>query len=158
MYSNLIPDGSLKLYQFIAMVTLVMILLSQFPSFHSLRHINLGSLFLSFGYTFLVVGACIYAGKNFLHYIHDQCSGIKNFLLSKAIWCVILFPMLCSHFRRCTSKGLLLRIIRIVEDIQRIHFHFHNSCHIWEWHSTRNSGDLVAPCGFYALQWYENNI
>ncbi|KZV35195.1 putative GABA transporter 2 [Dorcoceras hygrometricum] len=64
MYSNLSPNGSLKLYQFIAMVTLVMIVLSQFPSFHSLRHINLGSLLLSFGYTFLVVGACINAGTS----------------------------------------------------------------------------------------------
>lgn len=64
MYSELAPDGSLKLYHFIAMVTVVMILLSQFPTFHSLRHINLGSLFLSFGYTFLVVGACIYAGTS----------------------------------------------------------------------------------------------
>jgi predicted membrane channel-forming protein YqfA (hemolysin III family) len=51
------------LYEFIAMVTLAMIVLSQLPSFHSLRHINLGSLILSLGYTFLVVGACIYAGK-----------------------------------------------------------------------------------------------
>ncbi|KAG6388239.1 hypothetical protein SASPL_153440 [Salvia splendens] len=61
MYSSLSPNGSLKLYHFIAMVTLVMILLSQFPSFHSLRHINLVSLLLSIGYTFLVVGACINA-------------------------------------------------------------------------------------------------
>ncbi|PIN23632.1 Amino acid transporter [Handroanthus impetiginosus] len=64
MYSNLLPDGSLKLYHFIAMVTAVMILLSQFPTFHSLRHINLGSLVLSLGYTFLVVGACINAGTS----------------------------------------------------------------------------------------------
>ncbi|GLT67907.1 hypothetical protein SLA2020_401810 [Shorea laevis] len=62
MYSNLVPNGSLKLYEFIAMVTVVMILLSQFPTFHSLRHINLVSLLLSLGYTFLVVGACIHAG------------------------------------------------------------------------------------------------
>ncbi|KAK6947897.1 Amino acid transporter, transmembrane domain [Dillenia turbinata] len=62
MYSNLSPDGSLKLYHFIAMVTVVMILLSQLPTFHSLRHINFASLLLSLGYTFLVVGACIYAG------------------------------------------------------------------------------------------------
>ncbi|XP_073145875.1 probable GABA transporter 2 isoform X2 [Henckelia pumila] len=64
MYSNLSPNGPLKLYHFIAIVTVVMILLSQFPSFHSLRHINLGSLLLSFGYTFLVVGACINAGTS----------------------------------------------------------------------------------------------
>ncbi|KAL3742893.1 hypothetical protein ACJRO7_018232 [Eucalyptus globulus] len=62
VYSNLSPNGSLKLYHFIAMVTVVMIVLSQLPTFHSLRHINLGSLFLSLGYTFLVVGACVNAG------------------------------------------------------------------------------------------------
>ncbi|CDP12134.1 unnamed protein product [Coffea canephora] len=64
MYSNLSPNGSLKLYDFIAMVTVVMILLSQFPTFHSLRHVNLGSLLLSLGYTLLVVGACIHAGTS----------------------------------------------------------------------------------------------
>lgn len=63
MYSELSPHGSLKLYEFIAMVTVVMIFLSQLPTFHSLRHINLVSLLLSLGYTFLVVGACISAGK-----------------------------------------------------------------------------------------------
>lgn len=62
MYTSLSPHGSLQLYQFIAMVTVVMIVLSQFPSFHSLRFINLGSLVLSLGYTFIVVGACIHAG------------------------------------------------------------------------------------------------
>ncbi|KAL0324216.1 UNVERIFIED_CONTAM: putative GABA transporter 2 [Sesamum calycinum] len=36
----------------------------QFPSFHSLRHINFVSLLLSLGYTFLVVGACITAGAS----------------------------------------------------------------------------------------------
>lgn len=65
MYSDLSPNGPLKLYHFIAMVTFVMILLSQFPTFHSLRHINLLSLLLSLGYTFLVVGACINAGRSF---------------------------------------------------------------------------------------------
>ncbi|KAK7358538.1 hypothetical protein VNO77_00471 [Canavalia gladiata] len=64
MYSNISPDGPLKLYEFIAMVTVVMIVLSQLPSFHSLRHINLCSLLLSLGYTMLVVGACIHAGTS----------------------------------------------------------------------------------------------
>ncbi|XP_021292278.1 probable GABA transporter 2 isoform X2 [Herrania umbratica] len=62
MYENLSPNGSLRLYEFIAMVTVVMIVLSQLPSFHSLRHINLISLLLCLGYSFLVVGACIHAG------------------------------------------------------------------------------------------------
>ncbi|KAK8500534.1 hypothetical protein V6N12_037790 [Hibiscus sabdariffa] len=62
IYSSLSPNGSLKLYVFIAMVTAVMIVLSQMPSFHSLRHLNFASLILSLAYTFLVVGACIHAG------------------------------------------------------------------------------------------------
>ncbi|XP_054824956.1 probable GABA transporter 2 [Prosopis cineraria] len=62
VYSNLSPHGSLKLYHFIAMVTVVMIVLSQLPTFHSLRHINMCSLLLSLGYSFLVAAACIYAG------------------------------------------------------------------------------------------------
>ncbi|KAG2307924.1 hypothetical protein Bca52824_027672 [Brassica carinata] len=62
MYSSLFPQGTLKLYEFIAMVTAVMIVLSQLPSFHSLRHINCVSLLLSLGYTFLVVAACINLG------------------------------------------------------------------------------------------------
>ncbi|MBA0678213.1 hypothetical protein Goari_019573 [Gossypium aridum] len=62
MYENLSPNGSLKLYEFIAMVTVVMIVLSQLPSFHSLRHINFASLLLCLGYTCLMVGACINAG------------------------------------------------------------------------------------------------
>ncbi|CAI0408640.1 unnamed protein product [Linum tenue] len=64
MYKDLSPNGSMELWQFIAMVTGVMMVLSQMPSFHSLRHINLASLLLSFGYTFLVVAASIYAGMS----------------------------------------------------------------------------------------------
>ncbi|CAF1859769.1 hypothetical protein Bca4012_032703 [Brassica carinata] len=62
MYSSLFPQGTLKLYEFIAIVTAVMVVLSQLPSFHSLRHINCVSLLLSLGYTFLVVAACINLG------------------------------------------------------------------------------------------------
>ncbi|KAE9451955.1 hypothetical protein C3L33_16121, partial [Rhododendron williamsianum] len=63
MYSNLWPNGTMKLYEFIAIATVVMIVLSQLPTFHSLRHINLVSLLLSLGYTFLVVVACVHAGS-----------------------------------------------------------------------------------------------
>ncbi|KAM7278958.1 hypothetical protein ACFE04_006092 [Oxalis oulophora] len=62
MYSNLSTNGSLKLYHFIAIVTVVMIFLSQLPSFHSLRHINFASLVLSLAYSFFTVAACIIAG------------------------------------------------------------------------------------------------
>ncbi|KAG8069160.1 hypothetical protein GUJ93_ZPchr0005g15873 [Zizania palustris] len=64
MYSNLAPNGSLKLYHFIIVVAVVLSFLSQLPSFHSLRYINLGSLLLSFGYTVLVSAACIRAGAS----------------------------------------------------------------------------------------------
>uniref|UniRef100_A0A7C9A674 Amino acid transporter transmembrane domain-containing protein n=1 Tax=Opuntia streptacantha TaxID=393608 RepID=A0A7C9A674_OPUST len=64
VYSRIRPDGTLKLYHFIAMVTVVMIALSQLPSFHSLRHINFVSLLLSLGYTSLIVAACIHAGTS----------------------------------------------------------------------------------------------
>ncbi|KAJ6817907.1 putative GABA transporter 2 [Iris pallida] len=62
MYANISPEGPLKLYHFIMIVTAVLIFLSQLPSFHSLRYINLASLVLSLGYTFLVVAGCIRAG------------------------------------------------------------------------------------------------
>ncbi|XP_071707412.1 probable GABA transporter 2 [Rutidosis leptorrhynchoides] len=62
MYSSVSPNGPLHLSEFIAMVTVIMMVLSQLPSFHSLRHLNLASLLLSLAYTFIVVGACINAG------------------------------------------------------------------------------------------------
>ncbi|XP_022136730.1 probable GABA transporter 2 [Momordica charantia] len=61
IYTSLYPNGSMKLYEFIAIVTGAMIILSQLPTFHSLRHLNLGSLLLSLGYAFFVVAACIIA-------------------------------------------------------------------------------------------------
>ncbi|CAL0313333.1 unnamed protein product [Lupinus luteus] len=64
IYSSISPNGSMKLYEFIAMVTVVMIVLSQLPTFHSLRHINFFSLLLSLGYTILVAAACIHAGTS----------------------------------------------------------------------------------------------
>ncbi|KAG9448405.1 hypothetical protein H6P81_014533 [Aristolochia fimbriata] len=83
MYSNLFPDGPLKLYQFIAMATVVMILLSQLPTFHSLRHLNLASLLLSLGYALLVVIACIHAGYSKKappkHYSLDSSKSTRTF-------------------------------------------------------------------------------
>ncbi|KAL6848747.1 hypothetical protein ACP4OV_021330 [Aristida adscensionis] len=62
MYSSLAPNGPLRLYHFIIIVAVVLAFLSQLPSFHSLRYINLSSLILSFCYTILVSAACIRAG------------------------------------------------------------------------------------------------
>ena len=62
MYSNLAPHGPLKLYHFIVIVTVVLAFLSQLPSFHSLRHINLGSLLLCLAYSFCAVAGSVYLG------------------------------------------------------------------------------------------------
>ncbi|KAJ0768922.1 putative amino acid transporter, transmembrane domain-containing protein [Helianthus annuus] len=62
MYWSIFPNGPLHLWEFIAMVTVVMMVLSQLPSFHSLRHVNLASLLLSLAYTFVMVVACLHAG------------------------------------------------------------------------------------------------
>lgn len=94
MYSELSPNGSLKLYHFIAMVTAVMIVISQLPTFHSLRHINFGSLLLSLGYSFLVVGACIYAGTESFN-IPSASSFIYVPLMHRiAVYLACNFPLL----------------------------------------------------------------
>ncbi|XP_038906705.1 probable GABA transporter 2 [Benincasa hispida] len=64
MYSNIYPKGELKLYHFIAMVTMGMIIMSQLPSFHSLRYINFLSLLLSLAYAFFIAFASILAGTS----------------------------------------------------------------------------------------------
>lgn len=56
------PTGGTQLYEFIAFFGVVMLLLSQLPSFHSLRYINMVSLFCCLGYSLCAVGGCIYAG------------------------------------------------------------------------------------------------
>ncbi|KAJ7189578.1 hypothetical protein O6H91_08G108600 [Diphasiastrum complanatum] len=58
------PNGTLKLYQFIIMATVVIMVLSQLPSFHSLRHLNLLSTILALSYSLCVVCGSIYAGRS----------------------------------------------------------------------------------------------
>ncbi|KAH9313856.1 hypothetical protein KI387_022483 [Taxus chinensis] len=67
MYSNVAPQGELRLNHFIIIVAAVIMVLSQLPSFHSLRYINLASLLLSLGYTLCVVIAVILAGHSQHH-------------------------------------------------------------------------------------------
>ena len=60
------PHSTRPLYEFIVLFGIVMLVLSQLPSFHSLRYINLASLLFCLGYTICVVGGCIYAGTEAL--------------------------------------------------------------------------------------------
>lgn len=57
-------NGPMKLYEFITIFGILMLFLSQLPSFHSLRFINLLSLLMCLGYSLCVVGSTIYAGYN----------------------------------------------------------------------------------------------
>jgi hypothetical protein len=53
----------MQLYEFIIIFGILMLLLSQLPSFHSLRHINLASLVFCLGFSLCVVGGSIYVGR-----------------------------------------------------------------------------------------------
>ncbi|XP_031499467.1 GABA transporter 1 [Nymphaea colorata] len=56
------PNGTMKLYEFVAILGVVMVVLTQMPSFHSLRHINLVSLFLCLAYSACAASGSIYSG------------------------------------------------------------------------------------------------
>ncbi|CAA2984966.1 GABA transporter 1-like [Olea europaea subsp. europaea] len=56
------PNGSMQLYQFIIMFGGLTLIMAQMPSFHSLRHINLVSLFLCLIYCTCTTAGAIYIG------------------------------------------------------------------------------------------------
>ncbi|XP_019161987.1 PREDICTED: GABA transporter 1 [Ipomoea nil] len=56
------PNGSMKLYEYVTIFGVVMLILAQIPSFHSLRYINLVSLILSLCYSACATVASIYIG------------------------------------------------------------------------------------------------
>lgn len=58
------PNGSMKLYEFVIIFGLLMLVLAQIPSFHSLRHINLISLFLCLAYSACAAAASIHIGNS----------------------------------------------------------------------------------------------
>jgi hypothetical protein len=57
------PNGLMQLYEFTIIFGALMLLLSQLPSFHSLRYINLASLVCCLGFSLCVVGGSIYVGR-----------------------------------------------------------------------------------------------
>ncbi|KAF8403210.1 hypothetical protein HHK36_011309 [Tetracentron sinense] len=58
------PNGSMKLYEFVAIFGCLMLVLAQIPSFHSLRYINLISLVLCLAYSACAAAGSIYIGKS----------------------------------------------------------------------------------------------
>lgn len=53
----------MKLYQFIIIFGVLLLILAQIPSFHSLRHINLVSLTLCLAYSAGVTVGSVYIGR-----------------------------------------------------------------------------------------------
>lgn len=58
------PGGTIKLYVFVAIFGVFLVILAQLPSFHSLRHVNLVSLLLCLSYSLCAVAGCIYLGTS----------------------------------------------------------------------------------------------
>ncbi|OWM73702.1 hypothetical protein CDL15_Pgr026806 [Punica granatum] len=64
IYLLSVPDGSMKLYEFVMIFGSMMLILAQFPSFHSLRYINLASLVLCLAYSACAATGSIYIGNS----------------------------------------------------------------------------------------------
>ncbi|KAL1544085.1 Sodium- and chloride-dependent GABA transporter 1 [Salvia divinorum] len=58
------PEGNMKLYEFVIIFGVLMLILAQIPSFHSLRHVNLVSLVLSLTYSACATAGSIYIGTS----------------------------------------------------------------------------------------------
>lgn len=58
------PNGNLKLYEFVMIFGVLLLILAQIPSFHSLRHINLISLLLCLAYSTCATAGSIYIGNS----------------------------------------------------------------------------------------------
>ena len=68
------PNGTMKLYEFVVIFGVFMLILAQIPSFHSLRHINLISLVLCLLYSTCATSASIYIGNfNNLGLTYSKC-------------------------------------------------------------------------------------
>ncbi|CAL9214156.1 unnamed protein product [Arabidopsis halleri] len=63
MYLVTQPNGEMKLFEFVIIFGCLLLVLAQFPSFHSLRYINSFSLLLCLLYSASAAAASIYIGK-----------------------------------------------------------------------------------------------
>ncbi len=111
IYKGANANGSVPLAEFVAMFGAVMILLSQLPSFHSLRYINFVSVILGLIYYSLAATAgSVLAGVNLFqkHFIKcSMCPNPLNFLHLLIImpsWYtkVIVYLLLITHSFPCS--------------------------------------------------------
>ncbi|CBI40228.3 GABA transporter 1 isoform X1 [Vitis vinifera] len=66
------PNGTMQLYQFVIISGVLMLVLVQIPSFHSLRHINLVSLVLCLSFCASATAGSIYIG-------HSKTAPVKSY-------------------------------------------------------------------------------
>ncbi|KAJ9159841.1 hypothetical protein P3X46_025305 [Hevea brasiliensis] len=71
--------GTMELYQFVTIFGILMLVLAQIPSFHSLRHINLVSLILSLAYSACAMAGSIYIG-------HSKNAQAKDYSINERGW------------------------------------------------------------------------
>ena len=120
------PNGPIQLYEFIIFFGIVMLVMSQLPSFHSLRYINLLSLLCCLGYSLCLVGASIYTGGipffPFLHKIHlvHMSSSLPvmfyRWILETFPMCLYCLNLLMNSQRMAKFLGLLPAISRSSAD------------------------------------------
>ncbi|KAJ6986707.1 hypothetical protein NC653_020054 [Populus alba x Populus x berolinensis] len=58
------PKGSMQLYEFVSIFGILMLVLAQIPSFHSLRHISLVSLVLALAYSACTTAGSVHIGNS----------------------------------------------------------------------------------------------
>jgi amino acid permease len=78
IYKGANANGSIPLAEFVAMFGAVMILLSQLPSFHSLRYINLVSVILCLIYSLAATVGSVLAGISLFQKRFIKCSMCPN--------------------------------------------------------------------------------
>ncbi|KAG5239608.1 hypothetical protein OIU78_006173 [Salix suchowensis] len=64
IYLLSIPKGSIQLYGFVSIFGILMLVLAQIPSFHSLRHISLVSLVLALAYSACTTAGSVHIGNS----------------------------------------------------------------------------------------------
>jgi hypothetical protein len=103
IYKGANANGSIPLAEFVAMFGAVMILLSQLPSFHSLRYINLVSVILCLIYSLAATVGSVLAGIN----LFQKCF-IKCFMCPNPLNFLHLLIIMPSWYTKVIVYSLLI--------------------------------------------------
>lgn len=106
IYNVFHSTDSMQLYEFTIIFGVLVMALSQIPSFHSLRYINLASLLCSLAYSLCAVGGCIYAGRSILSSIRpiNYCSYV--YITHRKDQRMVYIAKVCASRTGHSSKAL----------------------------------------------------